>query len=201
MFRLSKSEIEFVEDRSVLSGEDYASLTEGDSLVEAAKREAEIIRREAEEAYQKRLEEGYEAGLEKGKAEIAERMVDYMGQSAAYFSKVEGVLVDVVMKAARRILGEFDQKELVERVVKRALEATRNEGHVIVRVAPALSDHLQSRISHILEDFPKIEFLEVVPDQRIPEGGCILETEVGIVDASLETQLKAIENALVNSMK
>lgn len=201
MFRLSKSDLEFVENRNVISADDYASFTEGESLVEAAKAEAETIRREAEAAYEKRLEEGYQAGLEKGKAEIAEKMVDYMSQSAAYFSKVEGVLVDVVMKAARRVLGEFDQQDLVERVVKRALEATRNEGHVTVRVAPALSDHLQSRISVILEDFPKIEFLEVVPDERIPEGGCILETEVGIVDASLETQLKAIESALVNSMK
>ena len=149
----------------------------------------------------RRKAEGYDTGLEMGKAEIAERMVEYMGRSAAYFSKVEGVLIDVVMRAARRVIGEFDQKEVVERVVKRALEATRNEGHVTVRVAPALADDLKSRIGNILGEFPRVEFLEVVADSRVPEGGCILETELGFVDASLETQFKAIEKALVNSMK
>ena len=32
-----------------------------------------------------------------------------------------------------------------------------------------------------------------MPDARLPEDGCILETEIGVVDATLETQLKAIE--------
>jgi len=201
MFRLAKSQLEFVENRAILPARDYATFVEAEGLIEAARAEAQCIRREAEEEYARRSAEGYETGLEKGKAEIAERMVDYMGRSAAYFSKVEGVLIDVVMRAARRIIGEFDQIELVERVVKRALEATRNEGHVTVRVAPALADDLKSRIGNILGEFPKVEFLEVVPDSRVPEGGCILETELGFVDASLETQFKAIEKALVNSMK
>jgi len=193
--------LEFVENRAILPAREYAALVEAEGLIEAARAEAERIRREAEEEYARRRAEGYETGLEKGKAEIAERMVDYMGRSAAYFSKVEGVLIDVVMRAARRVIGEFDQKEVVERVVRRALEATRNEGHVTVRVAPALADDLKSRIGNILGEFPKVEFLEVVPDSRVPEGGCILETELGFVDASLETQFKAIEKALVNSMK
>jgi type III secretion protein L len=201
MFRLAKSQLEFVENRAILPAREYAALVEAEGLIEAARAEAERIRREAEEEYARRRAEGYETGLEKGKAEIAERMVDYMGRSAAYFSKVEGVLIDVVMRAARRVIGEFDQKEVVERVVRRALEATRNEGHVTVRVAPALADDLKSRIGNILGEFPKVEFLEVVPDSRVPEGGCILETELGFVDASLETQFKAIEKALVNSMK
>lgn len=201
MFRLVKSGREFEVNGKFLPAGEFAALADAEAIVAAAKAEAEILRKEAEEAYRRRHEEGYQAGLEKGKAEIAEKMVDYMFQSASYFSKVEGVLVDVVMKAARRVLGEFDQNDVVERVVRRALEATRNEGHVTVRVAPSHSDHLRSRIADILKDYPRIEFLEVVPDGRIQEGGCILETEVGIVDASLETQLKAIENALVNSMK
>ena len=201
MFRLAKSEIEFFEDRAVVPAREYAAVVEAEGLVEAARAEADIIRREAAEEYAKRKEEGYHAGLEQGKGEIAERMVEYMARSAAYFSKVEELLIDVVMRAARRVIGEFDQKELVERVVKRALEATRNEGHVTVRVAPALADHLKSRIGDLLGEFPRVGFLEVVPDGRVPEGGCILETELGFVDASLETQFKAIEKALVNSMK
>ncbi len=201
MFRLAKSQLEFAENRAILPAREYAALVEAEGLIEAAREEAERIRREAEEEYVRRKAEGYDTGLEMGKAEIAERMVEYMGRSAAYFSKVEGVLIDVVMRAARRVIGEFDQKEVVERVVKRALEATRNEGHVTVRVAPALADDLKSRIGNILGEFPRVEFLEVVADSRVPEGGCILETELGFVDASLETQFKAIEKALVNSMK
>ena len=40
------------------------------------------------------------------------------------------------------------------------------------------------------------DFLDVVPDARLERGSCLLESELGVVDASLETQLKALENAL-----
>ena len=39
-------------------------------------------------------------------------------------------------------------------------------------------------------------FLDVVSDARLERGACLLESELGVVDASLETQLKALENAL-----
>lgn len=32
-------------------------------------------------------------------------------------------------------------------------------------------------------------------DARLERGSCLLESELGVVDASLETQLKALENA------
>ena len=38
--------------------------------------------------------------------------------------------------------------------------------------------------------------LEVVADHRLKGGGCVLETELGIVDASVELQLQALEKAL-----
>ena len=40
------------------------------------------------------------------------------------------------------------------------------------------------------------DFLDVVPDARLERGAGLLESELGVVDASLETQLKALENAL-----
>ena len=40
------------------------------------------------------------------------------------------------------------------------------------------------------------DFLDVVPDASLERGACLLESELGVVDASLETQLKALENAL-----
>jgi type III secretion protein L len=52
-----------------------------------------------------------------------------------------------------------------------------------------------------MQTFPKIQFLDVQADSRLSANGCVLETEIGVVDATLETQLKAIEKALIRSMK
>jgi type III secretion protein L len=201
MLCLEKSGVAVVPSAKVLKKEDHAFLLEGQRIVEAARHEAELIREEAKAEFERQRQAGFEKGQEEGKAEIAERIVECMGQSAVYFSKVEDVMVDLVMRAVRTMLGEFDRRDAVERVVRRALESTRSESHVTVRVSPAQADWLKTRINAIVQTFPKIQFLEVMPDSRLPEDGCVLETEIGVVDASLETQLKAIEKALIRAMK
>lgn len=43
--------------------------------------------------------------------------------------------------------------------------------------------------------------VDVTADPRMKPGDCILECELGVVDASLETQLKAIEHALLGKIR
>jgi len=196
----------------VVKAEDYAVIAGAKAIVDAAVSESIRLRKagqvdadqkraEAQAEYERRREEGFKEGQEEGKAEIAGQIMECMTQSAAYFSKVEGVMIDLVMRALRRVLGTFEQKEIVEQAVRHALETTRNEGHVTVRVAPAQAEWLQSRVQSMLESCPKVQFLEVLPDERLAEDGCVLETEIGVVDASIQTQLRAIEKALINSLK
>lgn len=201
MLCIEKSGAHLVPTSQVIKKDDYAFLLEGQRIIELAKHEAKLIREEAQAEFERQRAAGHQQGLETGKAEITEKIVECMSQSAAYFSKVEDVMVELVMRAVRRVLGTFDRRELVEQIVKRALETTRNEGQVTVRVAPAQAEWLKNRVETILQTFPKVQFLEVLPDARLPEDGCVLETEIGVVDATLETQLKAIEKALIRSMK
>ena len=201
MLRLEKSGVEILPTAKVLKLKDYGSIVEANQIVAAAHAEADLIRKEAQKEFERQKQLGRQEGLEAGKAEISESMVDYVSRTAAYFSKLEDTLVDLVMRALRRVIAEFDRKDVVEQVVKRALESTRNEAQVIVRVSPAQADRLQEKLQKITAAFPKIQFLTVQADSRLAEDGCVLETEMGMVDASLETQLKAIEKALIKSMK
>lgn len=201
MLCLKKSALEIESDSVVIPAENYSALVKGEELLALAEHEAGLIRAEAQAEYERQKQEGFDLGLEQGKAEISEKMVEYMSQSAAYFSKVENVLIDLVLRCTRTVIGEFNERDLVEKVVRKSLEVTRNEGNVTVRVSPEHADWLKSRCEEILKSFPKIEFLEILPDARVTEGNCVLETEIGVVDATLETQLKAIENALIRSMK
>ena len=73
----------------------------------------------------------------------------------------------------------------------------RNQQHVTIRVAPADEKAVRAELASMLASVPGgTSFLDVVPDARLERGACLLESELGVVDASLETQLKALENAL-----
>lgn len=184
----------------VLKKDEYAFLLEAKHLIDAAHHEASLIKQQALAEAESARQEGFAKGQEEGKLLIADQILNTMSQSQAYFAKVEGVMVDLVIRAVRTVIGDLNQRDVAESIVRKALESTRNENHVTVRVSPSHADDLKARIDQIVQSFPKIQFLEIQPDSRLPEQGCVLETEIGVVDASLETQLKAIEKALIRAM-
>ena len=122
-------------------------------------------------------------------------------RGADYLASLEERVVDVVVRSLRRILGEMDDKERIVRVVRHSLEVVRNQRQVILRVSPAEIDAVRARLNEILSGFPGITNLEVAADGRLPAGGCILETEIGVVDASVDVQLEAVVKALTKRMK
>lgn len=201
MLRLRQTGVELVPQGPVLRAADFAAVVDAEAVMARARDEAAKIVEEARAEYARQKEQGYRDGVEQGKAEMAEKVVATMGQSALYFSKVEQALVDVVMKATARVIGEVGERERVERIVRKALELMRTQSQVRVKVPPAQSEWLQSRVEALLQSFPRIQFLEVQADARLPGDGCVLETELGVIDATVQTQLRAIERALIQAIK
>ena len=67
----------------------------------------------------------------------------------------------------------------------------RGEQKVTVRVSPAD----EPAVSKALAAMTSGSYLNVVADPRLKRDSCILESDLGVIDASLETQLKALERA------
>jgi type III secretion protein L len=201
MLCLKHSGSEIVAQGPILKAADFAATLEAQDILAHARAEAERIRTEAQREYEQQKERGHREGVEQGKAEMAERVVAAMGQSNVYFSKLEEALVDVVIKSTRRIIGEFDARERVVRIVREALDLLRQQSQVRLKVSPAQREWLQTRVQELLAAFPRIQFLDVQSDARLPDDGCILETELGVIDATVETQLRAIEKALIQAIK
>lgn len=185
----------------LLKADDYAQLVQANELLHAAEEEAQAIREQAHLAFQEKQQEGYEQGVKEGKMEISMRMIDTVSQTVDYIENMEHAVTETVLKALRKILGEIDQHDLVVKVVKNSLTVMRNQRQVTVRVAPAELDTVRQAVNDILRDNPSLSFLDVTADPRLSQGGCILESDMGIVDASIETQLEAIRRVLLQRIK
>ncbi len=181
----------------VIKSADCETLYGADRILEAARQEAQEIALKAQDAYQQRYEAGYQDGVEAGRMEHAEKVMETVLASVEFIEKIESTVVDVVNQSVRKIIGELDDAERIQRIVGTALNNVRGQLKVTVRVAPADEPTVMKAFASMTSG----SYLNVVADPHLKQGSCILESELGVVDASLETQLKALEKAFTSKIR
>jgi type III secretion protein L len=179
----------------VIPAADYAVWQEANAVVEAAEADAAAIRATVQEAHEQQRQRGYQEGLEAARLEAAEQMIANVGSTIDYYEKVEGRMTELVLQAMRRIVADYDDKQRVTTVVRGALAAVRNQKQVTLRVAPDKVDLLKQSTDELLAIYPGIGYVDIVSDGRLNGDACIVETEIGIVEASMEGQIAALGRA------
>ncbi|MGQ9898443.1 MAG: type III secretion system stator protein SctL [Acidobacteriota bacterium] len=160
---------------------------EADRRIAEAQAEVERIRAEAWQA-------GYEAGL----AEFTTRLLDLQQRREALLNQVEQEALRLALRIAEKIVGrelEVHETTLLD-IVRTAMRNLRQASAVTICVNPADVPRLE-RYREAIETLRRGQFVNIVPDTRVSVGGCLLESESGIVDAQLDTQLRVIEQALL----
>jgi flagellar assembly protein FliH len=126
---------------------------------------------------------------------VADALRDFAHAREIYFHAVEGEVVALALAVVRKILRREAQVDpmLLSGLVRVALEKMAASQTVRMRAHP-------SQISAWQEYFAQHADLLMVPelsgDASLDSNRCQLETELGVTDLSLETQLKEIEQGL-----
>lgn len=197
MLLLNKPDFALATDRRIVKATDVATVRTAAEIIAAAEADAARIREEAKVAFEEEKRRGYEKGVADGKMEIAMLKLEQVDSSVAFMESVERKMADVVMKALKSFVVEIGDRELVVQIVRKTMNAViRTQRHVVLKVAPEMVETVRARIAEFRLAYPTVESLDVVEDPRLRGAACILETESGVADASVETQLAAIEKSL-----
>jgi len=147
--------------------------------------------------------EGRDEGLAHGLAEFEKKMAgekqslvqtvrEFTRERETYFQRVEAEVVGLAVAIARKILHREAQVDpvLLAGVVRVGLDNVATGTHVRLRVHPGQIHAWQEFFSQQ----PDLRSLpELMGDPTLGQGHCMLETELGSTDLTLETQLKEIE--------
>ena len=172
-----------------------------DQMVIEAQQKAEEITAAAEEVYATEKERGYQEGLQAAKQEMATHMSRMANKTSSFFHAIEEKLASLVIDTVKKVIGRMDQNDLIRSLVKQALSVFRNQKQIILKVSPVQRDLLIDELSEILMHYPHINTIEVIGEERLKPGEVIMETPIGIVDASIKTQVAAIRQAFSDSFK
>ena len=178
---------------------------EASRIVEEARREASRIKDEAEdvlvaakERAAQEVKRGYAEGEAKGLAQVTEKLMELARLREEFFANAEPDVMKLVLTIAEKVIGRLvtENPEGIKSVVRQALERSLGD-RITVRLNPddyrAIVEEDQA-FRAVIDRTKRLSFRE---DGSISKGGCVLETEVGTIDAQLETQLEAIKKALI----
>jgi flagellar assembly protein FliH len=189
---------------------------EAEQLIQRAKTEVERMVKEAEmrvaeiehEAYQKGYEAGREVGFKKGQAEVR-RLVDRLGviigQAIDIREEIiaasEKQMVEMILMIARKVIKDevAERKEVVLNNIREALKRIKGRDRVNIRVNFADLELTTAHKDELIKMMESLRKVNIYEDSRVDRGGCIIETDVGAIDARISTQLKEIEDAIRNA--
>lgn len=176
--------------------------------------EKDLMKREIEMRYKKGFEDGYNTAKEELEKQFTDELINkseefykilssFEEKLTSYESAFDKVVIGVSKQIASKILQrEIECESIIEETLKNSIQKVLGANEVIIKVNPADHELLTDgdRSKFLDGHFTKIKF---EADGNISRGGCLVETEIGNVDARVNSQLneitKLLENKLLNN--
>lgn len=111
---------------------------------------------------------------------------------------IEPQTIDLVFALCKQVLKqeiEVSRTAALE-IIRNAIRRVSDHGALRVRVHPEDLDMARSHRGELESLLDSNAQIEIVADRRIGQGGCVVETDSGSIDARLETQIASIGEAL-----
>ncbi len=147
-------------------------------------------------------QEGYLEGINKAGEDIAEirnKFSEFFNCKDEVYDKVSGCILEIALEIAKKIINktvETDETVTLSMIKGAIEEINKTENKIILKVMPKDVEIVKDKIGEIFTENSTEAKISVIPDNNIKEGGVIIETSNGIIDATLETQLSIMEKAL-----
>ncbi|MFT5083258.1 MAG: type III secretion protein L [Lentisphaeria bacterium] len=182
-----------IQSKKILEAHEYLGYKEAQDVLDRARKSAEIMDEKARNAYETLEEEGYEAGLDRANEEAMKRMISNVERAGKYLNDIECDIAEMVIMAVRDILGEFDEVELARRMVHKLCSVVQERQNLILRVDVGSFMAVSSALEQYQNDFPK---LKIISDSHLANGSFVLESDMEIIDGSVNGQIDVLKRAL-----
>ncbi|MDD9934153.1 MAG: FliH/SctL family protein [Myxococcales bacterium] len=175
----------------LLKAEVVNATVEARAILERARTEARALREQA------RLD-GHVQGREEAKAELAAELTAHAHACAQALDALEPQAIEVALQAARRLVGDALEGDdgAVRDLVADLLARLRRARRVTIRIHPDDEDAARQALALDAQREGQTRALTLESDPTLERGDCVLESDMGTIDARIETRIAALARAL-----
>ena len=171
-----------------------------------------------EEHWNKKIEQAKRAAYEEGRSDALTELENQFSQDLfakygefenlahslekgfdEYELAFEKLVSSFSLKIAEKILKKsIDEESIIAKTISEASQKIIGAEKVLIKLNPSDLELLKDSGRELFRDesFTKVKFES---DPKIEKGGCIIESEIGNVDARISTQLSEIDRKISNN--
>jgi len=183
---------------------------ERDEMIARARREAEEIRQQAyQEGRDKGYQDGFTRGVASGKKEGLARLegryqevMQILAETEKYREEIcrqmEPELVRLAVTMAEKIISTqltLDE-ETITHIARQALKMLIKPRFINIYVHPQDGEVLMRQKKLLGEELAEIVPINIIKKDDLPPGSCVIETDKGHVDSSVDTQIRELKKVL-----
>jgi type III secretion protein L len=190
-------------NKRIIPATAVAQLIDAQEVLIKVKNDAEQYKLEVAKECEKLKEAAQAAGFSEGYQTWADHIANLEDEIIKVRKELEKVLIPVALKAAKKIVGreiELSDETIVD-IVSNSLKAVSQHKKVTIYVNKKDLDPLEKSRARLKNLFESLEVLSLRDRADIARGGCVIETEGGIINAQLENQWSALERAFASLMQ
>lgn len=200
---IHKGTVQKSSDKKIIPAEDFSTLLSISDLLEEAKEDVEDFKKEnkahCKELEKKAKEKGFKEGLEHFNGHII-----YLDKKVKELQhELQKLVLPLALQAAKKIVGkqlELKPETIVD-IVMQALKPVTQSHEIRIFVSKEDKEILEQNKDRIKKLFDQVRILSFEERDDLSKGSCIIETEAGIINASLENQWQALEAAFEKFLK
>lgn len=181
----------------VIPAEDYSKLLTSEEVLQTIMKEAEEYRKqviaECEALKEQAVKDGFAQGYQEWIGQLA-KMEEEIGKVQGEMQKL---VMPISLKAAKKIVSSelAIQPTAILEIVTNTLKSVAQHKRVVIYVNRSDLEILEQNKSKIKQLFESLESLSIRERDDVEQGGCIIETEGGIINARLKDRWRNLEAA------
>ncbi|OGC06720.1 hypothetical protein A2526_06450 [candidate division WOR-1 bacterium RIFOXYD2_FULL_36_8] len=195
----------FKEEEEISEEQSFPDVISDEEKLSEADKQARGIIEEAKLEAKKIREDSQKRGREEGKKEATEKIKDALStlnqavkERKEIIKDAESEILRLALKAAEQIIhSEVSlHRDVCLNVVSDAINRVSDREQIIIKVNREDADYIKrykDRLSGLVDGVKSLSILE---DSQIEPGGCIIETNLGYVDARISTKIEVLGEAL-----
>ncbi len=194
---LTSKEIHLAPGEKTVPAAEFSELLSAKEIIDIAKEEVIQYKQETAFDAEKTKESAFQEGFQEGLVSLNTHILKLDQELKALRSDIQKKILPLALMAARKIMGEelkMHPDRIVD-IVLTSLKPVTQHRKIVIYVNRTDLEALEVNRPKIRNIFENIENLSIQERDDIEPGGCMIETEAGIINAQLENQWRALESA------